>query len=157
MSNAAAANKHYHPVPLWGLFLALVALTAGEVVLYEVWRHALQDVIAKPVVVLLILLLTLPKAAIVLIYFMHVKFEKQLIVLLAVAPLFMTLLAVLPALTDGLVLNRYVREDYRPRQITGLLPEFRRLHGEGHGGHGDAPHAEPAKPAAPASTDPYGY
>ena len=92
-----------HKLPLWALFLALLALTAGEVGLYEVWRHT--QFVPKIAIVLIILVLTLPKAAIVMIYFMHLKFEKQLITLLAVVPFFMAVGAVLAMLTDIVTLK----------------------------------------------------
>ncbi len=92
-----------HKLPLWALFLALLVLTAGEVGLYEVWRHTLF--VPKIVIVLIILVLTLPKAAIVMIYFMHLKFEKQLITVLAVVPLFMAVFAVLAILSDIVTLK----------------------------------------------------
>lgn len=104
-----------HTVPLWGLFLALLALTAGEVGLYEVWRET--QFVPKFVIVLIILVLTLPKAAIVMIYFMHLKFEKPLIVALAVGPLVFVLLAVLPTLTDIRTLKPRLHNQVS--QITG--------------------------------------
>ena len=45
------------------------------------------------------------KATIVLMYFMHLKFEKQLIVMLAIAPFMLVCIAVLPILTDTMTLK----------------------------------------------------
>jgi cytochrome c oxidase subunit IV len=98
------ANKNYHPVPLWGLFMALLALTAAEVALFEVWSRN-QWLMPKYAMVILLLVFTLPKAAIVLIFFMHLKFERQLIVALALLPFVMAIVAVLPILTDIVTLK----------------------------------------------------
>lgn len=156
MAHATDANvsPHYHPVPLWGLFLALLALTAAEVGLYEVWRetaaHGDPFIPKLAMVLVLIIVLTIPKAAIVLIYFMHVKFEKQLIVLLALAPLVFVGIAILPTLQDILMLRDKVRPDYRVESITGIS------HDAGHGdGHGEAGHEAPAP--ATDSGDAFGY
>jgi len=102
--HAHGHNKHDHAIPLWGLFLALLALTAAEVALFEIWHASAEDgspFIPKFAMVLLLLVFTLPKAAIVMIYFMHLKFEKQFIVLLALLPFLFALIAVLPTLTDS--------------------------------------------------------
>ncbi len=109
-----AANKHEHQVPLWALFLALVALTAAEVGFYEIWvhsqRHAVEHggepfVPKVAMVLILLVVLTLPKALIVLVYFMHLKFEKQAISALAILPFIMALVVVLPMLTDARTLK----------------------------------------------------
>lgn len=112
MSSSTTAQAHAHSharVPLRWLFFALLVLTAAEVVLYEIWSytatHFDQPFVPKYVIVLLILIFTLPKAAIVMIYFMHLKFERQLVVALAVAPFFFALLAVATTLSDTLTLK----------------------------------------------------
>lgn len=97
-------SEHNHRVPLWGLFLALLALTAAEVALFEVWSRN-QWLMPKYAMVLLLLIFTLPKAAIVLIYFMHLKFERQLVVGLAIAPFPIVLIAILPILSDTVTLK----------------------------------------------------
>ena len=130
----------HHRVPLWGLFLALLALTAAEVALYEVWSRN-QGIMPKYVMVLiLIFVLTLPKAMIVLTYFMHLKFERQLIVALALIPFAMVFVAVLPILTDTVTLKP---DAYN--QVEGLR-DFGPPAGHGHtdsaNTHGDAPHDE---------------
>ena len=94
---------HGHRVNLWTCFVALLALTAAEVGLYEVWRH--NPFVPKFGIVMLILIFTVPKAAIVLIFFMHLKFEKFTIVVLAVVPFIMVGVAVLPMLADSLALK----------------------------------------------------
>ncbi len=119
------ADKN-HQVPLWGLFLALLALTAAEVVLFEVWSRN-QWMMPKYAMVLLLLIFTLPKAMIVLIYFMHLKFERPLVVILAIVPFIMCFVAVLPILTDIVTLRS---DSYN--NVDGLR-EF--MPGSDHSGH----------------------
>ncbi len=118
-----------HHIPLWGLFLALLVLTTAEVVLFEVWSRN-QWLMPKYAMVLLLLLFTLPKAVIVLTYFMHLKFERQLIVFLAMAPFVMVFVAVLPILTDIVTLK-----DQSYNQVPGLrefVPSTEHSQGDGH-------------------------
>ncbi len=119
-----------HRVPLWGLFLALLALTAAEVALFEVWSRN-QWLMPKYAMVLLLLIFTFPKAAIVLIYFMHLKFERQLIVVLALVPFLMCGVAVLPMLSDIVTLKP---------QAYNQVPGLREFVPQAHGGHGAADH-----------------
>jgi len=134
-----ATQSHGHALRLWPFFLALLALTAAEVGLYEWWRGTAVRVegmettyaIPKFALVLLVLVFTLPKAYIVLVYFMHLRFEKALVVWLAVVPLMMTFLAVLPTLTDGLTLKE------RKLHSTPVIGEAN--YGHGKTGPGDVP------------------
>ena len=97
-------STEQHRVPIWGLFLALLALTAAEVALFEIWsRH--QEIMPKFAMVLLLLIFTLPKAVIVLVYFMHLKFERHLVITIAIVPFIMVFIAVLPILTDTVTLK----------------------------------------------------
>lgn len=115
--------QEHHRIPLGGLFLALLALTAAEVALFEVWsRH--QGLMPKYAMVLLLLLFTLPKAAIVLVFFMHLRFERQLVVTLALLPFVMAAIAVLPILTDIVTLKP---------SATNQVPGLRQYHPLGHG------------------------
>ena len=133
----------HHRVPLWSLFLALLVLTAAEVALYEVWSRNQWIMPKFTMVLILIFVLTLPKAMIVLTYFMHLKFERQLIVMLALLPFGLIFVAVLPILTDIVTLkpNSY-------NQVEGLRDFGPTGHGhadEGHGhgdDHGNASHDE---------------
>ena len=132
-----AHSKHGHSIPLWGLFLALLVLTAAEVGLFEFWSHtnlAGHPFIPKFAMVMLLLLFTLPKAAIVMIYFMHLKFEKQLIVLLAITPLFTAAIAVLVTTTD----NQALRGDGKMDNFVPSLidPPSNKAHGHAAGEHG---------------------
>ena len=146
MSESASkhAQHEHHPVPLMWLFLTLLAFTAAEYGIFEIWSYTYQQgnpFIPKVAMVLLILVvLTLPKAAIVMIYFMHLKFEKHLVIFLAVIPLLFAAIAVLPTLSD-IMTNQ-------PRNFTqdSHLAEYeldRGGHGEEHGAS-DAGHDEHA-------------
>jgi hypothetical protein len=148
-----------HALKLMPFFLALLALTAAEVGLYEWWRHSYEVIdgvktfaIPKFALVLLILVFTLPKAYIVLVYFMHIKFEKAIIVWLAVIPLMMTFLAVLPTLTDTATL--------KPRKInhTSVIGVYEKPHhaGDGHDNHPakDAKKGDPTDPAKAKPKEP---
>ena len=84
-------------------FIALSALTVGEVGLFELWRST--QFVPKIVVVMIILGLTLPKAAIVMIFFMHLRYEKLVLIIIAVAPLILVFIAILPTLTDIKTVN----------------------------------------------------
>lgn len=113
-------------VPLWGLFLALLVLTAAEVAMFEIWSHN-PSIMPKFVMVLVLLfVLTLPKALIVLTYFMHLKFERQIIVTLAMIPFGMVFIAVLPILTDIVTLEP---------QAYNQVPGLRDYGPAGHDGH----------------------
>ena len=113
MAMARAASQSVdgpapHTVSLVPCFLALLALTAAEVALYEVWRHTAgtgNPFVPKFALVLLILIFTVPKAMIVLIFFMHLKFEKFTIVVLALVPFVLVGVAVLTILADSLALK----------------------------------------------------
>jgi len=145
------ATDHSHKLPLWGLFLALAALTAAEVGLYETWTRveALQEAMPKYALVLLIFVFTLPKAAIVLVYFMHIKFEKLFIVGLSLCPLIFAALAVLPTLVDALAIKDRAFNDatYIDRSGHG--------HGEGDGHHADEPKEPEPDPNDPFSLAPH--
>lgn len=126
--------QEHHRVPLWSLFLALLVLTAAEVALYEVWSRNQWIMPKVTMVLILIFVLTLPKAMIVLTYFMHLKFERQLIVMLALLPFGLVFVAVLPILTDIVTLkaNSY-------NQVEGLRDYGPTGHGhaEDQSGHED--------------------
>lgn len=151
-------HGHGHALKLFPFFLALLALTAAEVGLYEWWRHSWEMVdgekvfvIPKFALVLLVLVFTLPKAYIVLVYFMHIKFERAFIVWLAVIPLMMTFLAVLPTLTDTATL--------KPRKLnhTKVIGVYYPDHHDDHkdGKHDKAKEDEKTKAKAEEDADDY--
>ena len=97
------ADDKKHEVNLLVCFLLLLLFTAAEIVLYEVWRRSNADgdpFVPKFVLVLLIFAFTLPKAFIVMTYFMHLKFERVTIVGIALVPLILVAVLILPPLTD---------------------------------------------------------
>ena len=160
-------GKHKHSIPLWGLFLALLVLTAAEVSLFEVWNRTKEvdaagmitwSFIPKYVLVMVILVFTIPKALIVLIYFMHLKFEKLMVVGLAISPFIFAALAVLPTLTDTLTLRQRAHNAVPTLRTFGPPEGAPASHAPGAAGHGAAGegaagHGEGAKPA-PAKPDP---
>ena len=119
-----------HKLPLWALFMVLLGLTAVEVVLYDLWVQ--YNFVPKYVLVLLILVFTIPKAAVVMIYFMHLKFEKQLIVVLAVVPFLLAVGAVVTVLTDTMTLK-----DQAFNKVEGIGVYEAHGHGDEHGEHGE--------------------
>jgi hypothetical protein len=146
MSAPTKKGHDDHHMPLMGLFAALLALTAAEVALFEIWHRTAvsgEPFIPKVAMVLiLILVLTLPKAAIVLVYFMHIKYEKFIVVFLALIPILFAGIAVLPTLTDLVTL--------RDRSYTHVegLSEYKAVRHDdaGHGaeaGHEGHDHATP--------------
>ncbi|MAE65090.1 MAG: hypothetical protein CMJ18_12540 [Phycisphaeraceae bacterium] len=80
-----------HQVNLTSCFVLLLLFTAAEILLYEVWARSAANgapLIPKfAMVLVLLLVLTLPKAFIVATWFMHLRFERVLIVTLATVPL----------------------------------------------------------------------
>lgn len=153
-SNDHAHGKHDHALPLWGLFLALLAFTAAEVGLFEVWHRTQQfnaagevtwQLMPKFAMVLVIFLFTIPKAIIVLVYFMHIKFEKWLVVLLAILPFGFAGIAVLPTLID----IKTLKADNKTYNFDPKLPSYSPIGGHG-GEHKDAHGEKKEKPAPPA-------
>jgi Prokaryotic Cytochrome C oxidase subunit IV len=155
-------SKYQHSVPLWGLFLALLALTSAEVGLFEVWNRTKEvdpsgvitwSFIPKYALVLLILMFTIPKALIVLIYFMHLKFEKLTVVGLAISPFIFASLAVLPTLTDTLTLRPRAHNAVPALRTFGPPQGEAGHHGDEHG-KGAEGGGEGDKKPAPAKPDP---
>ncbi|MBH07201.1 MAG: hypothetical protein CMJ20_12890 [Phycisphaeraceae bacterium] len=117
------AHKNNHSVNLLTCFLLLLVFTAAEIVLYEVWRQT--GFVPKLVLVFLIFVFTIPKAAIVMIYFMHLKFEKPLLIMLALAPFVTVAILVLVTLTDSQTLA------YRIYTSASDLSTFKIIHHHG--------------------------
>jgi heme/copper-type cytochrome/quinol oxidase subunit 4 len=168
MSEANTAHSHdaahdgQHRLPIFSLFLALSALTAAEVGLFEVWSRSetFQSHLPKFALVLLILVFTIPKALIVLIYFMHLKFEKQFVVFLAIVPFPFVAIAILPTLIDAQTLRGWGSAE---NQVPSLK-DIKLDHGDGHSMSTDgAPHHEGTlgeqgqHATEPAGSDDYPY
>ncbi len=110
--------------------------------LYELWRQtasAGQPFVPKFALVLLILIFTIPKAMIVLIFFMHLKFEKLTIIVLALVPFVLAGIAVLPILADSLALNPGAMN-----KVEGLK-DFSTLKTSESDDHPRGPAADPAR------------
>ena len=89
---AAEPAKHAHPNYV-GIWFALAALTALELtVAFLPWR--------KETLILLLIGLALWKALMVALYFMHLRFEKGRLRLLAMAPLPFTVILVVAVLQE---------------------------------------------------------
>ncbi|MCC7193094.1 MAG: cytochrome C oxidase subunit IV family protein [Phycisphaeraceae bacterium] len=150
-SNASASHRGAHTVPLWGLFLALLALTAAEVGLFEFWHRTAehgQPIFPKIAMVLLLLVFTIPKAAIVMVYFMHLKFEKQLIVTFALVPFLASMIAILVTLSDNLTLKNQGKNDNFVPNLAEYNP-----HANSHAEPGSHDKNGPAGASEPESRD----
>ncbi len=151
-SSSADSKGHHenHGLKLWPFFLALLALTAAEVGLYEAWRESAETLpdgtkeyfIPKFALIWLILVFTLPKAYIVFVYFMHIRFEKAIVVVMAVIPLFMVFICVLPTLTDGSALK-----DQQTNRVTTMKQDELRGHGDHDKDHTNKKHEKANKDA----------
>ncbi|MEX0778045.1 MAG: cytochrome C oxidase subunit IV family protein [Phycisphaeraceae bacterium] len=151
-----ASRDIHHGVPLLWLFVALLCLTAAEVGLFEIWHRtgshqadgSFEGFIPKYALVLLILVFTIPKALIVLIYFMHLKFERQLVVSLAIVPFVIAFLAVLTPLVDAAAL--FDRRVYRVDNSGGPAAPHTE---DAQAGHGEAPASDQSRAAPPPSSN----
>ena len=78
-----------HPAPKYGrIFLALFALTVSEILYANL--H-----LPKVAIVLGLVFLAMIKASLVAMFYMHLKFEKILLTVIALAPLVFSLVLVL--------------------------------------------------------------
>ena len=86
------ATAHAEPNYM-GVFWWLFALTIGEI-------GVIYMPLAKLLIGILLVGLALSKASLVAMYFMHLKFERRTLGLIAVTPLFLCLLLVFALLPD---------------------------------------------------------
>jgi cytochrome c oxidase subunit IV len=170
---SATANAHnesdnhdehddHGPMKLWPFFLALLALTACEVGLYEYWRSTATIpegggdkvyFIPKFALIWIILVFTLPKAYIVLVYFMHLKFEKLIVVVLALVPLGLLWVCVLPTLTDTATLKS---DSPNKQETIGVYGDYKaQLEADKAKASGDATGAGDKKAPPPDDDCPY--
>ncbi len=130
----SSSEKHEHSVPIWAIFAFLLAFTLAEVGMYVTWKGSYEQFMigaqdgpymSKEVMVIVLLVcLTIPKAIVVMIYFMHLKFEKHLIIFLAVMPFIVIPLVFSPPLIDAQTL--------RGNDITVDISEYQaKPHAEG--------------------------
>jgi cytochrome c oxidase subunit 4 len=85
------ARKHPNYMGIWAV---LAILTVAEVLV------ALLSHIPKNVLIIALVLLAIWKAALVAMYFMHLKFERLRVIILALAPLPLAFIFVLAVLTE---------------------------------------------------------
>lgn len=85
------ARKHPNYMGIWGM---LAILTIAEV------GVALLSHIPKNLLILALVFLAIWKAALVAMYFMHLKFERLRVIILAAAPLPLAFIFVLAVLTE---------------------------------------------------------
>ena len=84
--------KHKHP-PYMAIFVALAVLTVGELfVAFLPWQ--------KMTLILILIFLAVWKALMVALYFMHLRFEKSPLRILAAAPLPLTVVIVLAVISE---------------------------------------------------------
>jgi cytochrome c oxidase subunit 4 len=98
MTNAATGTGHAHP-NYWAIWGWLLALTIAEVVVAIIPVGPAYPYAAK---VLLLVGLALGKAALVALYFMHLRFEKRTLGLIAMTPLFLCVFLLFMLLPDSI-------------------------------------------------------
>ena len=76
------------------IFWALLILTIFEIIVANL------HILSKPVIVIGLVFLAIIKAALVALFYMHLKFEKWLIYFIALFPLFLAAVLVLTVLAD---------------------------------------------------------
>lgn len=159
-STTDGSHDEHHGLKLWPFFLALLALTACEVGLYEAWRSSATEVdgekvyfIPKFALIWLIMVFTLPKAYIVLVFFMHLKFEKLIVVGLALAPFLFAGLCVLPTLTDTATLNE---RKTNTQEVIGFYGKERQKQIQKQQSGDAAGKATDSSPGSGSDSSPYG-
>jgi len=89
------AQAHAHPQPNYmGVFWWLLALTIGEVAV------AYAPFLPKLTMIILLVGMAFTKAALVALYFMHLKFERSTLTLVALTPLILCVFLSLMLLPD---------------------------------------------------------
>ena len=81
-------SEHAHPRPYGKIFLSLLFLTIAEVFMANLQVH-------KHIVIFVLVFTAFVKAALVAMFYMHLKFEKIFLTVTLVAPLIFTLIFVL--------------------------------------------------------------
>jgi cytochrome c oxidase subunit IV len=92
-------EAHKHPNYL-AIFGTLIVLTVIELVVAQFphWMPSVQRI--TPITIVLLIGLALTKAALVGLYFMHLRFERKTFVVIVSAPLFLALVLVVALLPD---------------------------------------------------------
>ena len=89
-------HKHPNYMLIFGLLALLTVLEIGAAFLPRIWSH--PNVI--PITIVLLVGMALVKAGLVGAYFMHLRFEKPLFVLIVTAPLILAVFIVCMLLPD---------------------------------------------------------
>src|SRR3989338_8476542 len=76
-----------------GVFWSLLILTVFEII-------AANAPFAKPIIVITLVFLALIKAGLVALFYMHLKFEKYVIYLIVIFPLFLAIFLTVMVLSD---------------------------------------------------------
>ncbi len=97
---AIATRDHEEP-NYWGVWLALLILTAVE--LAVVYLH-----MPKPIMITCLVALALVKAALVAAYFMHLKFEKYALMLIVLSPLVLSAILYVGLVPDAITHIRWL-------------------------------------------------
>lgn len=91
MSDAEAAT---HKQPNYAaVFWSLLILTIGEIIVANL--H-----FAKPLIVISLVFLAIVKASLVALFYMHLKFEKYFIYVIALFPIFLAVILTVMVLSD---------------------------------------------------------
>ncbi|MBI1894271.1 MAG: cytochrome C oxidase subunit IV family protein [Candidatus Rokubacteria bacterium] len=102
----AATHTNYMAI-FWWLF----ALTIIEI-------GVIYMPIAKVIIVILLISLALSKASLVAMYFMHLRFERRTMALIAVTPIFLGTLLVFILIPDHSAVPHRTREEVRPAAVS---------------------------------------
>ncbi len=94
MPVSTKTNDHAEP-NYWMIWLALAVLTVIELYVARVPN-------AKPFVIFSLCALALAKAALVALYFMHLKFEKHALMLIVLSPLVLSAILYVGLVPDAL-------------------------------------------------------
>lgn len=100
MPVSSETNDHAEP-NYWMVWLALAVLTAIELLVARVPN-------AKAFVVFSLCALALAKAALVALYFMHLKFEKYALILIVLSPLVLSAIMYVGLVPDAITPIRWL-------------------------------------------------
>ncbi len=87
-------SEHAHPRPYGRIFLSLFVLTVFEIFVANL------HIFARPLIILTLVFLAFVKAALVAMFYMHLRFEKIFLTITLVGPLAFTLIFILAIGSD---------------------------------------------------------
>jgi len=103
------AEGHRDP-NYWLIWLYLFVLTVAEIAVIFM-------PIAKLIIVITLIALAISKASLVAMYFMHLRFERRTLGLIAVTPLFLGVLLIFLLLPDQSAVEHRTGEAVRPAAV----------------------------------------